>query len=332
MANFGSGFIVVAYSWTQLKTILNTKGLSLQYDDTDASVYQLFAIDQPSIAYVTTIFRGSVPQGIIDGGYSQAQNDSDKADFETNYKSGSNQPITSYQSGDNRWIYRLGNLTATGSVEQLVAINGYYEPATQAQRSVKSTSANDTNGGTGAQAVRIYFLDNNYVLHHEDIVMNGTTAVNTVNTNIRFIERFEVIKGTAAAGRIILCSNTGGTGEICSIGSGSPDAFLCHHYIPSGSQAQTIEWDVTLNQSTFLKLKGQMWVSGNLVDPIFYDLENVIMASGSTYNFSRTFRSQPVQEKTRVYITAVPQQPSSTVIRARLNIWQDYLYVSGSYV
>jgi hypothetical protein len=332
MANFGNSLIVISLSWTQLKTILFDKGLSLQYDNTDSTYYQLFAIDVPSIVYVATVWTGSVPQGIIDGGYSQAQNNQDLADFQNNFKTNANMPVTPYTKGDNRWIYRLGNLTSTSSIEQLVAVNGYYEPAAQAQRGVKSTSAQDAPGGSGAAAVRIYFLDSNYIPHQEDLTLNGTTVVPTVNTNIRFIERFEVTRGTAAVGRIFLCTGSNGLGEICSIGAGATDAFLCHHYIPSGSQAQTIEWDVTANQSVSMRLKGQQWVSGNLVDPVYYDLENVIMTSGSTYNFVRTFRSNPAQEKTRVYITAQPQQISAvgTTIRTRLNIWQDYLYVSGS--
>jgi hypothetical protein len=328
MATFGDNFIVVDRTWTQLKSILNVKGLSLQYDDSNPNYYQLFTLDG-SVVYLTFIYLGTLPDSLAST-YSQTQNNSDKSDFESNFKSGSNQPVVPFQAGDNRWIYKLGNLTSTSSVEQLVSTEGYFEQQSQAQRSVKSTSASDAPGGGGAAAVRITYLDSNYIQHQEDVTLNGTNAVATVNTNIRFIESFQVIRGTAAAGRIFLCTSSNGLGEICSIGSGSPKAFLCHHYIPSGSQAQTIEWDVTLNQSAFLKLKGQQWVSGNLVDPIFYDLENVIMTSGTTYNFSRTFRSQPAQEKTRVYITVVPQQTTSTVIRSRLNIWQDFLYVSGS--
>ena len=328
MATFGSNFIIIDQTWTQLKAIVWRKGLSLQYD-TLTDRYQVFALDGP-LVYLANVYFGTLSDSIVASGYTQFQSNADLADFTTNYQSGVNQLVIPFQPGDNRWIYRLGNLTSTGSVEQLVAGNGYYEPASQGQRSVSSTSASDILGGGGAAAVRIYFLDSNYVQHQEDIQLSGTNTVPTVNTNIRFIERFEVTRGTAALGRIILHTGSNGLGEICSIGGGSTDAFLCHHYVPSGSQAQTIEWDITTNQSVFAKLHGQQWVSGNLVDPVYLDLENIEMTSGSTYNFVRTFRSQPLQEKTRVYVTVVPQQQSSMVIRARLNIWQDYLYVTGS--
>lgn len=328
MATFGSNFILVDVTWTQLKSLLELKGMSLQYDATNPNFIQLFAIDAGSVVYLAYVYTGTLPASIAQT-YSQAQNNIDLADFQDNYELGANQPIVPYQPGDDRWIYRLGNMTITSSTETLVAVNGYYEPTSAAQRSVKSTSANDNASGSGAQQVRIHYLDSNYIPSLEIVTMNGTSPVPTVGTNIRFIEKFEVVKGTSAAGRIILCANSAGAGEVCSIGAFNVDAFLCHHYVPSGSQGQTIEWDVTVNQSSFLKLNGQQWISGSQIN-LFYDLENIEMASGSTYNFVRTFKSQPAQEKTRVWVTTVPQQQTSQVIRARLNIWEDFLYVSGS--
>lgn len=325
----GTNFITIAQTWSQLKTTLFNKGLSLQWDyDSTGTQYQLFAIDS-HVVYTSFIYLGTVPDTIATT-YSQAQNNIDLSDFQNNFKSGSNMPVVPFQPGDDRWIFRFGNLTATGSQEQLVANGGYYEPQSQGQRAVKSTSASDIPGGGGAAAVRIVFLDSNYVQHTEDLTLSGTNVVPTVNTNIRFIERFEVIRGSTAIGRVILCTGSNGLGEVCSIGAGTTDAFLCHHYVPSGSQAQTIEWDVTSCATVNMRLKGQQWVSGNLVDPIFYDLENIYVSSGSQVNFTRTFRSNPAQEKTRIYITAQPQQGGNTIVRARLNAWQDYLYVSGS--
>lgn len=329
--SFGNNFIAVSQTWTQLKSTLGNKPMSLQYDDSDTGAYQLFALDGP-VVYVTTIYRGTVPDSVVNGGYTQAQNDQDKSDFEANFKGRANQPIVPFQAGDSRWIFRLGNMTTSGSQELLVSNNGYFEPQSQGQRGVKSTSASDVNpGGSGAKAVRITFLNSNYQRKIEELNLNGVTTVPTVNTDIRFIEKFEVIKGTAAAGKITLCTGSNGLGEICSIGVATTDAFLCHHYVPSGSQAEVIEWDVSVSDDALMRLKGQQWVSGNLVDPVIFDLENLTgIASGSLLNSTRTFKTMPVQEKTRVYVTAQSQQGTATTIRSRLNIWEDALYVSGS--
>jgi hypothetical protein len=80
MAEIGNGFIRIDYSWSQLKSVIDSKRLSLQYEES-SNAYDLFALDG-AIAYVTRIFTGSVP----DSNYDQVQNDLDLSDFETNYK------------------------------------------------------------------------------------------------------------------------------------------------------------------------------------------------------------------------------------------------------
>ena len=326
--------LTIYVSWLELKALASAKDMGLQFVQTSNDVYQIFGLDG-RVLYRTNIYSGSYPNFIDeDAGdpSTSADNDAYLYDFETNFKSRMNLPIEPFQSGDLRWIYRLGNLVSTGSQELLVAGNGYFEPTSQAQRGVKSTSANDANpAGSGAKAVRLVYLDANYVRHVEDINLNGTNTVATVNNDIRFVEQFYVIKGTAAAGRIFLTTGANGLGEICSIGSAGTEAFLCHHYVPSGSQAQIVQWGASASDDTQMRLKGQAWFSGNLVDPIYYDLENLVgIASGSLLNFSRDFKTMPVQEKTRIYLTSQAGQGTSTTIRARLLIWEDALYVSGS--
>jgi hypothetical protein len=43
--------------------------------------------------HVCTIWQGLVPDGVLAGGYTQEQNDADRADFETHYKAGGNGPL-----------------------------------------------------------------------------------------------------------------------------------------------------------------------------------------------------------------------------------------------
>lgn len=326
--------LTIYVSWPELKTLADSKNMALQYVQTTGGLYQIFALDG-RVLYRTNIYSGSYPNFIDeDAGDPPTSTDNDERlyDFETNFKARLNKAVSPYQVGDPRWIFRLGNLVATGSGEQLVSNNGYFEPQSQAQRSVKSTSANDDNpAGSGAKQVRLTYLNSNYEEKVEDIFLNGTAAVPTVATDIRFVQRFEVIKGTTAAGRITLCTGTTGLGEICSIAAATTHAFLCHHYVPSGSKAQVIEWGVTVSDDAQMRLKGQHWVSGNLVDPVILDLEFMAgIASGSLLNFTRTFKSIPLQEKTKVSVTAQAGQGTSTTIRARLSIWEDCLFVSSS--
>src|SRR5574338_129583 len=85
-------FTVRNYSWTNWKTILSSKDGIYQYDD-DGVQYTIYFYDIPEV-YVCTIWKDIVPDGIIGGGYSQAQNDSDKSDFETNYLPNANLRIS----------------------------------------------------------------------------------------------------------------------------------------------------------------------------------------------------------------------------------------------
>lgn len=91
MATFGTSFITISKFWTDFKAVVSSKSLSMQYDET-SDAYELFALDG-SIAYVSTIYKGTVPSGVVPD-YSQAQNDSDKTDFQNNFQSLANQRMT----------------------------------------------------------------------------------------------------------------------------------------------------------------------------------------------------------------------------------------------
>lgn len=321
--SFGSNITNVSSTWTVFKTNISLKRPSIQYDD-DGTIYTIYAFDGPQI-FSCVIWKGAVPESVINGGYSQAQNDTNKTDFESNYKPYANRPVNKNEFDDPRFVYRFGNLTATSTSEVLISARAYNEQGSQAQRSVKSSSANDSNpSGSGAKEVMITYLDSNYVLKTENILLNGTTAVETVATDIRFIEDFKVIKGAATAGAVELWSNNNGTGTaICGIPAASDNAFLCHHYVPAGQRAVINMWGVTVSDEANVKLKGQARFGENLVDTNV-DLDNLIgIAAATRLSFSRQLEGVFLGEKTYIRITVVPQQGTSTVIRSFLDIWED---------
>jgi hypothetical protein len=120
------------------------------------------------------------------------------------------------------------------------------EQTTQAQRSIVSTSANDSAAGTGARQVIIYYLDATGAgPFTETVTLNGLTAVNTVNTNICFIERMQVVSvgsNGSNVGTLNLYTGTGATGTIfaaiglgaVAAGVGDNETFYAHHYVPVG--------------------------------------------------------------------------------------------------
>jgi hypothetical protein len=122
----------------------------------------------------------------------------------------------------------------------------YTEPATAAQRSVVSSSALDSAAGTGARSVLIRYFNNvGAGPFEETVILNGTTPVNTVATDIRFIEAMycPTVGSTGNnQGTISLYTGTGGSGTVIgSIGRGNVVTGIgdmrtqwCHHYSAAG--------------------------------------------------------------------------------------------------
>lgn len=322
ISSFGSS-MPVASTWTLFKTNLLNRRCSIQYDD-DGAVYTVFAFDGP-VAYFCNIWKGTVPGGIAAAGYTQGQNDTDKTEFEGSYKVYCNQPIVQGGFADPRLIRRFGNLTSASVSEVLLCARGYAEQSSQAQRSVVSTSATDSDGAaTGLRQVRIAYLDSNYVSKTVDVLTNGTTAVDTSVSDIRFVESMVGIKGVEAVGAVKLMSATAGGGvEICGIGVATQDAFLCHHYVPAGMRAVVRSWDFTCDDDVKGKLKGQTRFGSNLVDVVL-DLDNVtgVTAAGRATG-GRTCDGIVLGEKTYVRVMVVPGQAGSTITRGNLVLFED---------
>lgn len=73
------------------------------------------------------------------------------------------------------------------------------------QLSFVSTSVNDAAGGTGIRSIHVHYLDANLINRDEQIVLNGTTPVLSVATNIRHVTCMHIEtfgSGKAAAGNI----------------------------------------------------------------------------------------------------------------------------------
>jgi hypothetical protein len=72
-----------------------SKALLTQFTEAAGS-YTIFAYDIP-LVYLCTIWKGEVPHGVVSGGYSQAQNDADRAEFEADWKESSNKALQAHE-------------------------------------------------------------------------------------------------------------------------------------------------------------------------------------------------------------------------------------------
>jgi len=145
--------------------------------------------------------------------------------------------------GTNTRVGIAAGYVATSSTSSVaVRATIYTAPGNNAQRSIKSSSANDTAAGTGAQQVTITYYDANCNGPNTEVVtLNGTTAVNTVNTNIALIEKMVVSQvGSSGgnAGTISLMTGLAGAGStIGSIAASDNTTFWAHHYVATGATA-----------------------------------------------------------------------------------------------
>lgn len=128
--------------------------------------------------------------------------------------------------------------SSAGGTRVLATAYSPAAPGVAAQRSVSSSSANDTAAGTGARTVTITYLTTAFVVKTETVALNGLTAVNTVGTDIAYVE--SIVVATCGAnlsnvGIITLFNATaGGGGALGSIAAGDNQTFWAHHYVPAG--------------------------------------------------------------------------------------------------
>jgi hypothetical protein len=114
---FPASLIVIDGLWTAFKVQVAARGLNsvVQYDD-DEDIYTIWAIEG-DLCFNCQIYKGTVPTG----NYTQGQNDSDKTDFETNFKPYANRSV------DDTPSFIIANSIKSGGSANL-GVNGAVTP------------------------------------------------------------------------------------------------------------------------------------------------------------------------------------------------------------
>lgn len=216
---------------------------------------------------------------------------------------------------------RSGRATlANANTAAAVTSASYTEPSAAAQRSFASSSANDTAAGTGARTVEVTYFDNSCAgPFDETVTLNGVTAVATVNSDIRFIEKLIVTSfgsGNSNAGTITMyVDNAGGGGTITTIGLnvfgtgatvGDNQTYAARHYVAAGARCHITAINVSSTSSTLFILRTKdPTVSGSNGETL-----HVIEDSGGgfTGDCSITFTGPK-----RLILFAVPSSNNTTV-------------------
>ncbi len=117
------------------------------------------------------------------------------------------------------------------------------------QMSIKSESDADNGAtATGILTVRLHYLDATGAEQTEDVTLNGTTLVNTVATDIRFVQELHALtvgSGGVAAGHIFI-HKTGTAGLVYSmIAAGGNYSLVPHRMVPLAKTLYLMGWHAT---------------------------------------------------------------------------------------
>lgn len=171
----------------------------------------------------------------------------------------------------------------------------YTEQSVNFTGSIVSSSASDAAAGTGARTVTITYVDQTGATQAtETATLNGTTAVNLVNTAKCFIQSMVVNTvgtGGANAGTITLFTAAAGGGtNVGSIAAGDKRTFWAHHYVVTGKTCHVTDF-TGLNNSTTIQslfvIQAQSIPEANAPSITISDW----ITSDATFQVQRTFGS-----------------------------------------
>lgn len=193
--------------------------------------------------------------------------------------------------------FSFGQINVSSTTPTPMESTAYTEQSTNAQRSIASANVNDTAAGTGAQQVTITYFDQTGAGPYTEVVtLNGTTGVNTVATNICFIEKMQVTRvGSSGSntGVITLYTTTNkGGSTIGTIGATLNQTFWCHHYVTIGKICRIAgvsgAIDLTSSSYTLIYLKSKPINSTGAVD---LQISDSIKLYGGTSDVQRNYSS-----------------------------------------
>ena len=144
-------------------------------------------------------------------------------------------------------LYKFGyNPDVDGDEETIWSQGGTFNyPTGAVTMFVSSTSANDANGGTGANSILIQGLDENYDEIEETVLLNGQTQVATQKSYLRLYRAFVTLAGTGGtAGGIIYVGSSGAT-------SGVPNTTI-YANLHLGNQTQIAAYTVPAGYTLYL--------------------------------------------------------------------------------
>ena len=221
-----------------------------------------------------------------------------------------------------------GYVTAVTS-DTVLTIGGGWSttPASTAAYSVIDQSV-ATN--TGAQAVKISYLDGNYAEKTEIVILNGTTPVNTVNVDMYRCNSFRVIAAGStykAVGNLSLRLEGGAATVYSYISAGYTRARNTIYTVPAGKTLYITQWSVGASTPNDTKVQTCRVMTRANVEPstgfktdnIFYGYTEFLVSNGIE-NIEFTVPTK-LNAKTDIKVSAVGLTGFSGPVTSVLRGW-----------
>lgn len=226
--------------------------------------------------------------------------------------------------------FSFGDIVSSSLTRKLVKRTTYTEQVTNGQRSIASANAADSVSGTGARTLIIEYYDQTGSgPFTETITLNGTTGVNTIATNICFIEHVTVLTagtGLVNAGIITIYAaiNKGGA-VIGTINATDNQTFWAHHYVATGKICNITGISCGHNGTTvgsggLFTLNSKSLTLANGVES---QISDFVRLYGQTSTFARNYASPiKIAGPARLQMYVTPETASSTIYRGAFDFFE----------
>jgi len=246
--------------------------------------------------------------------------------------SGSWQDKTAYQ------LYVLGRRTTFANTTHFQDVAQYLVGGQNAINTANgattyylvSTSANDTNGGTGANTVRIVYLDSNGDQQVTTKTLNGLTAVN-IGAGYYYIQWMEVASvgsNNSSVGDVTIGSINGAATEATTIEmvkAGGNRSLSARYKVPTGYTAYAIDWGMSaINQPMDVRLRALVFADNRASSSVFHFQATAFPAAGQS--FSDDLHLRKFIAGTEIKVSCFP---NATTGSPRLDVNVDFIVIQN---
>jgi len=216
-------------------------------------------------------------------------------------------------------LYKFARNPDINSTEETIWEHGgnYVFPTSAAVRYVSSSDANDTNGGTGANKVRVFGLDANYALIEEEVELAGQTQVATSLSYLRIYRAYVTLAGSGgtAAGTVYVADSGASagvpTGNVYANLGTSNQTLLGVYTVPAG---KTLYLDDVNFTAAISQANANATIKLNIRDFGSNVFRTVVISELQSGTYIDKFEyPQPIYEKTDIEVRAVATSSNNPI-------------------